>query len=161
MKLPVKGVIVGVAAVGIAAAAFAQPLGNGWLLGAPDDATRFELIQDDAGGFGRAMFEASIRYERMYEAIVDGNLELAAHHWDTIEGSVSAGIVRRPGRAANVNAFLLDDVWDQVMAELESGDQARAEAAFMVARVSCMGCHQAEDVAYLNDQRMFTDLVFE
>jgi len=148
------------AVVGVVGVSVAQPLGEGWLLGAPDDGARFELLQDDAGGFGRAMFEVSVRYERMYEAIVDGNFELALHHWDTIGASIEDGIVRRPGREANARVFVLDGLWDEVAAALESGDRTAAEGAFMQARGACLGCHVAEGREYLNDQGMFNDLVF-
>ena len=117
-------------------------------------------VSIDAGGFGRAMFEVSERYERMYAAIADGNLELAMHHWDTIEGSLNAGIVRRPAREANARAFILDVLWGEVAAVFEGGDVALAEEAFMRVRAACMGCHVAEERPYLNDQPMFNDLVF-
>jgi len=148
-----------VAGVAIAGVTMAQPIGEGWILGAENDAARFELLQDDAGGFGRAMFEASIRYERLYEALTDGNYELARHHWDTIEASIGNGIVRRPGRAPNAEAIFLAQ-WETIDAAFESADQATARAAFMTAREACMACHVAEERAYLNDQRLFTDLVF-
>lgn len=151
--------VTGVAAV--AGVAVAQPLGDGWLLGAPDDATRFEILERDAGGTGRTMLEMSIRYERMYEAVADGNLQLALRNWDGIEGSLSRGLVRRPDRADAANAFLLDTVFATVVEDFESGDIARARDGFMAAREACMGCHVASDLAYINDQRLFRNLVFQ
>ncbi len=141
-------------------AALAQPLGEGWLLGAPDDAARFRLLQSDAGGSGRTMFEMSVRYERIYDAIAYGNLEVAAHYWSSIRGSLRSGIVRRPDRAETANAFILDTLYERVNVELESGDIVRARAVFMEIRGACMGCHVANDLSYLNDQPLFINTVF-
>ncbi|MFT5041048.1 MAG: mono/diheme cytochrome c family protein, partial [Hyphomicrobiaceae bacterium] len=40
-----------------------------------------------------------------------------------------------------------------------SGNQTTAWKGFETARASCISCHQAEAVAHINDQPMFTDLV--
>ena len=83
-----RGLLRRVAAVGLLClgitAAQAQPIGNGWLLGAEDDAERFRLLQGDAAGFSRAMWEVGYRYERLHQAILDGNYELALHDWGGI-----------------------------------------------------------------------------
>ncbi len=147
-------------AIAIAGVAVAQPRGEGWLLGAPDDTARFEILARDAGGTGRTMLEMSIRYERMYEAVADGNLQLAARNWDGIDGSLSRGLVRRPDRTEPAETFLYA-IFDQVMEDFESEDLVRARAGFMTARDACMGCHVASDLAYINDQRLFRNLVFQ
>lgn len=150
-----------VAAGVIAGSAAAQPLGESWLLGAPDDAARFEILERDAGGTGRTMLEMSIRYERMYQAIVDGNLEFALQNWGGIVGSLDRGLVRRPDRADLANAFILDALADAVEAVLEGGDVAASRVAFMQVRGACMGCHQAAELGFMNDQPLFRDLVFD
>jgi hypothetical protein len=144
----------------LAGVAFAQPLGEGWLLGAPDDATRFELLEDDAGGTGRTMFEMSVRFERMYMAVADGDLAIAARYWDSIEGALSRGLVRRPDRTETAEAIFLS-VYDEVEAGFESGDIALARTAFMTARGACMDCHVANDLAEINEQRLFRANVFQ
>ena len=141
--------------------ALAQPLGESWLLGAPDDAARFEILERDAGGTGRTMLEMSIRYERMYQAIVDGNLQFALQNWDGIVGSLDRGLVRRPDRTDLANAFILDTLADEVAVVLESGDVAASQEAFLRVRSACMGCHQASELGYMNDQPLFSDLVLE
>lgn len=152
--------VCGLVALGATGASVAQSLGNGWLLGAETDAKRFELLQDDAGGFGRAMLEVSVRYERMYQAVEIGNLELAGHYWDGIKGSIENGTVRRPGRAANAEKELLASRWDEVDAVFKGTDTAAAQTAFMTARAACMSCHVAEGREYLNRQPLFDNLVF-
>lgn len=146
--------------VAVAGVAFAQPLGEGWLLGAPDDATRFELLEDDAGGTGRTMFEMSVRFERMYMAVVDGDLAIAARYWDSIEGALSRGLVRRPDRTETAEAIFLS-VYDEVEAAFEGGNITEARTAFMTARAACMACHVANDLAEINEQRLFRANVFQ
>lgn len=146
--------------VAIAGVAVAQPRGEGWLLGAPDDTTRFEILERDAGGTGRTMFEMSVRFERMYMAVADGDLAIAARYWDSIEGALSRGLVRRPDRTETAEAIFLS-VYDQVEAAFEGGDIAEARAGFMTARAACMACHVANDLAEINEQRLFRANVFQ
>ena len=40
---------------------------------------------------------------------------------------------------------------------LKSGDRVTAWKGFETARASCITCHEAERVGYMNDQPMFTD----
>lgn len=131
---------------------------DGWVGGADSDEERFRLIERDLGGFGRSMWEVGERWERLYQALADENWELASHHWDGIRAATERGIVRRPGRAENARAELLDTVWEEVRADIESGDGAQAWAGFEKAREACMSCHEAEDRDYLNRQPMFEDL---
>lgn len=152
------GVLGGAALVAVVA--YAQPLGEGWLLGAPDDATRFALLEDDTGGTGRTMFEMSVRFERMYMAVADGDLAIAARYWDSIEGALSRGLVRRADRAETAEAIFYA-VYDEVEAAFESGDIAQARTAFMTAREACMSCHVANDLADINEQRLFRANVFQ
>ena len=84
----------------------------------------------------------------------------ALFNWDGIDGSLSRGLVRRPDRTEPAEAFLYA-IFDQVMEDFESEDLVRARAGFMTARDACMGCHVASDLAYINDQRMFRNLVFQ
>jgi hypothetical protein len=140
---------------GAMTAAHAQPIGQGWLLGAETDDQRWTLLQQDLAGFSRAMWEVGYRYERMFEAIEDGHLELANHHWGGIESAIERGIVRRPGRAPNANSYMLDTLIDDVAGVLEGGDPEQARQAFMTVREACMECHEAERRPYLNDHRLF------
>jgi len=150
----------GLLVVGATGVSVAQSLGNGWLMGAETDAKRFQLLQDDLGGFSRAMLDVSVRYERMYQAIEVGNLALAGHYWGGIKGSIENGTVRRPRRAANAEKELLATRWGEVDAVFKGTDAVAAQAAFMSARSACMSCHVAEGLEYLNRQPLFDNLVF-
>jgi cytochrome c553 len=103
------------------------------------------------------MWEVGDRYEKLYAALVRGNFELASYHWAKIKLTIENGTMKRPARRASADAFLLTGTWDSVNEALESGDRATAWRGFEKARASCMKCHEAERVGYMNDQPMFTD----
>lgn len=128
---------------------------NDWLLGAADDPERFRLIQRQLRGFDQPMWEVGERYTRMHEALTRGNLDLAAYHWEKIKTTIENGIAKRPARRANAEAMFLSPVWADVDADLRSGDRTRAWRGFERAKTACQGCHQAEQVAYMNDQSVF------
>jgi hypothetical protein len=90
-------------------------------------------------------------------ALLRGNFELASYHWAKIKLTIENGTMKRPARRASADAFLLTDTWGSVNEALESGDRATAWRGFEKARASCMKCHEAERVGYMNDQPMFTD----
>ena len=60
-----------------------------------------------------------------------------------------------PARRANAEAVLLAQTWGLVDEALRSEDLALAWRGFETARAACMKCHQAEHVAWMNDQPMF------
>lgn len=131
---------------------------NDWLLRAEGEDARMRLLQEDLAGFSRAMWEVGERWQRIHQALLDGNLKLAAHHHEESGEAIQNGMVRRPARAANSRRLLLDEVWPAFGRALDSGDAASAWKAFEDARSACMACHIAEDMGFLNDQPMFRDL---
>jgi hypothetical protein len=126
-----------------------------WLRIASDDETRWQLLERTFGGFAPAMTEVRDHYGQTFEAIGDGNLELARWHWDRIKTSIELGYLRRPDRQPNADAIFLDSAWPVLDEALAANDHARSRAAFIAARAACMACHLAEDRAYFNDQRLF------
>lgn len=128
---------------------------NDWLLGAADDSERFQLIQRQLRGFDQPMWEVGERYARMHEALTRNNLDLAAYHWEKIRTTIENGVAKRPARQANAEALFLNPVWADVDADLKSGDRTRAWRGFERAKIACQGCHQAEQVPYMNDQSVF------
>lgn len=128
-----------------------------WLRIAPDDDARWRLLESMFGGFAPAMTAVRDHYGMTFESIQDGNLELAAWHWDRVETYVQQGYLRRPDRQANADAIFLDTAWAALDEALRAGDQAASETAFIAARNACMTCHVAEGRAYFNDQRLFRD----
>lgn len=134
-----------------------QAASKRWITEAADDPERFQRIEKYLRGFDQPMWEIGDRYEKLYAALVRGNFELASYHWAKIKLTIENGTMKRPARRASADAFLLTDTWDSVNEALESGDQATAWTGFEKARASCMKCHEAERVGYMNDQPMFTE----
>ncbi|MCH8544939.1 MAG: hypothetical protein LAT61_15355 [Alcanivorax sp.] len=142
-------------------------LGDGWLLEQDSHAARFEQLESYLGGFSSAMWETGHRYDIVYAAIADGNYALADYHWQKIRSAIRNGYTKRPARQANADALFLDGAWGELASALETakesakenenGNGAEVRDAFMVARSACMACHVAEDVPFMNDQKMFRD----
>lgn len=132
---------------------------NQWITEAPSDAERFKRLERYLRGFDQPMWEVGERYQMLYAALGRGNFELAIYHWDKIKITIENGTMKRPARRANAEAMFLKRVWPNVKDAFESGNQTTAWKGFETARASCISCHQAEAVAYINDQPMFTDLV--
>ncbi len=129
-----------------------------WVTEAADDPERFRRIEKYLRGFDQPMWEVGERYEKLYAALVLENFELASYHWAKIKLTIENGTMKRPARRASAEAFLLSGTWDAVNEALASGDSVTAWRGFERARASCMRCHEAEGVGYMNAQPMFTDL---
>jgi cytochrome c1 len=129
-----------------------------WITEAASDPQRFQRIEKYLRGFDQPMWEVGERYEKLYAALLVGNLELASYHWAKIKLTIENGTMKRPARKASANALFLGDTWNSVTANLASGDQITAWKGFKTARTACMKCHEAERVGYMNDQSMFTEL---
>jgi hypothetical protein len=128
---------------------------NDWLLAAPDDESRFRLLQTQLRGFDQPMWEVGERFERVHAALERGNYPLATYHWEKIRTAIENGVAKRPKRRENAESMFLKPVWGDVEADLKSGNSARAWAAFERAKAACRGCHQAEQVPFMNDQPVF------
>ena len=135
-------------------------LADDWLTDT-DEETRAERLSSYLGGFSAAMWETGNRWERMARAIRDDNFELAHYHWDKIGSAIRGGYMKRPARQANADALFLDGIWKEYLETLESGDGEAIRKQFGQARDACMACHVAEDVPFMNDQPMFTELKVE
>lgn len=128
---------------------------DNWLLDAKDDTERFQRIQQMFGGFSMAMQIVGERYDRTYDAIADGNFELANYHWKKIKETIELGTLRRPARAANAEALFLKGPWGAVSEALTAKDKVKAREQFLLARSACLACHVAEKVPFMNDQPRF------
>ena len=129
-----------------------------WITEVANEEERFQRIETYLRGFDQPMWEVGERYEKLYAALVRGNFELASYHWAKIKLTIENGTMKRPARRASADEFLLIGRWSSVNEALGSGDRATAWRGFETARASCMKCHEAEGVGYMNDQPMFTDL---
>lgn len=134
------------------------PTTREWLQDAPDDDSRWRLIEQVLGGYAVSMWEVGQRYQHIHQALSDGNLELAAYHWEELEEAIVAGNIKRPARRGNAEALFLRPLYDSVLEDFQSDDADQAWRGFMAVREACMSCHITEDVAFMNEQPMFTDL---
>jgi len=128
---------------------------DNWLLDAKDDTERFRRIQQMFGGFSLSMQLVGERYDRTYDAIADGNYDLAYYHWKKIKETIELGFLRRPAREANAVAIFLKGPWIPLSETLAAKNKAGAKEQFLAARKACMACHVAEKVPFMNDQPKF------
>jgi hypothetical protein len=134
----------------------APPSAN-WLLDAKDDQERFRRIQIYAGGTHEQMWQIGYRYQQVYQAIIDENWELGLHHWTKLRDVLNVALMKRPNRTPNAEALFLDDTWSQLEDALERRDADDIRRVFLMERETCMACHVAEQMPFLNDAPIFRD----
>ena len=131
---------------------------NHWLTEAESDGERFKRLETYLRGFDQPMWEVGHRYEKVYEAIDNKNYELASYHWKKIKKTIINGYLKRPARQKSADSmFLNNGVWQSLDSALSSKSDKKIKAAFHIARQSCMACHLAEKVPYMNNQKIFHD----
>jgi hypothetical protein len=131
------------------------PSGN-WLLDANDDTERFRRLQVVAGGSDIPMWEIAHRYEELYVAITKNNWEMGVYHLEKLRDRMNTMGMKRPARTQNLEGmFLKSGVYQGMHDALTAKDPARMQREFTTVRAVCMGCHQAENVGYLNDSAVF------
>lgn len=134
-----------------------KPPSPNWLLDAKDDQERFRRIQIYAGGSDQQMWQVGYRYQQVYHAIVDQNWELGVHHWTKLRDVLNVALMKRPFRTPNAEAMFLDTAWPHLYEALKAKDPVKAREAFLVERSTCMACHIAEKMPYMNDSPIFRD----
>lgn len=128
---------------------------NDWLLNAPDDTTRFQLLQRYLRGFDQPMWEVGERFRMIHQALADENWELAVYHWEKTRDTIVNGYLKRPLRQPNSQAMFVDNVFQPTLAAFRAGNPVKAWEAFQTARAVCMACHEAERVTFMNNQTLF------
>jgi hypothetical protein len=104
------------------------------------------------------MWEVGERWVAIHDALGRDNFDLALYHWDKVKTTIENGYMKRPARRANSDALLLNSVHAQVRSAFDTRDRARAWQGFTTARAACITCHEAEKLAFLNNQAMFQNL---
>jgi hypothetical protein len=132
-----------------------QKQSDNWLLEAKDDTERFKRVQQMFGGFSASMQVVGERYEKTYDAVAEGNFDLANYHWKKIKEAIELGYFRRPAREANSVALFLKGPWPSTAEAITSKDKEKAQNAFLSAHSACMACHMAENVPFMNKQPLF------
>jgi len=135
----------------------AEPPSPNWLLDARDDQERFRRIQIYAGGTHEQMWQIGYRYQQVYQAIIDENWELGLHHWRKLSDVLNVALMKRPNRTPNAEAMFLDNAWSQLEDALENRDVDDVRQVFLMERETCMACHVAEQMPFLNGTPIFRD----
>lgn len=105
------------------------------------------------------MWQIGYRYQLVYHAIIDQNWELGLHHWTKLRDVFNVALMKRPNRTPNAEAMFLDTTWKQLDEALKAKDPAKARQAYLAERGTCMACHVAERMPFLNDTPIFRDTV--
>lgn len=116
-----------------------------WLRGDVD--ARFKLVAQHLRGFDMAMVEVGYRYGELYWAARDRNWGYASYQLGKLETAMANGVQRRPKRAAS--ARMLDGAVAQVRAAINATDESRVAAAMETLTATCIACHQAEKVPFI------------
>jgi cytochrome c1 len=133
-----------------------KPPSSNWLLDANDDTERFRRLQLVASGTDIPMWEISQRFEELHLAVSKNNWEMGVYHLEKMRDRMNTAGMKRPARTQNIEAmFLKIGVYQSMHDALTSKDPARMRAEFLTMRNVCMGCHNAENVGFLNDSAVF------
>lgn len=127
-----------------------------WLLDADDDMERFRRLQTAFGGSDMQMAQIGQRYFEIYHAIIRNNPEMALYHLEKIRDYMNVMGMKRPRRTPNLEGMFIESGTYASMREaLESKDNQAMRQQFMAMRETCMACHIAERVGFLNDSSVF------
>lgn len=133
-----------------------RPPSDSWLLDADSDRERFRRIEVALRGLDVHMAEIGVRFDVMHDAIERGNLRLASLEAEKSIETARIAMLKRPGFAGDAGLqYMGRRQWTELIAALESGDQARSRTAFAAVRESCMSCHAARGMGFINDSRIF------
>lgn len=133
-----------------------RPPSDSWLLDADSDTERFRRIEVAMRGLDVHMAEIGVRFGVMHDAIERGNYQLAQLELEKSIETARIAMLKRPGFAGDEGLRYLGQAqWTELRAALEAHDQARSRAAFAAVRESCMSCHTARGMGFINDSRLF------
>jgi hypothetical protein len=132
---------------------------NGWLFSTNDPDERFARIAKHFRGYDNAMLEVGQRFQTVYDALLVDNYDLAEYHFVKIKLAMDNGILKRPKRAPNTKLMYLDNVYEPALAGIKSKDKTKAWEAFALAKNTCMACHDAEKISFMNKQPLFEKTV--
>ena len=141
---------------GLGLAAQRKPPSDSWLLDADSDRERFRRLEVVLRDMDPHMVEIGLRFGIMHDAIGRDNLKLALMELDRTVETAEIGLLKRPGFNAGAGAqYLGIPQWQALRAALESGDGAGARAAFLKVRETCISCHTAQGLDFINNSATF------
>lgn len=131
------------------------PEGRFWLQDAPNDEERWRRLEVYLGGMQGPMFEIGQRWVVFYDALRDENYGLAVDTWSAIARVFVNAVTIRPQYKPAADAMFLRTQWHQMRAALRSGDRDRIWEEFAYTKAVCESCHQATNMEWANDQKVF------
>jgi hypothetical protein len=135
-----------------------RPPSDSWLLDADSDRERFRRIEVALRGLDVHMVEIGARFGVMHDAIARGNLPLAALEADKTIETARIAMLKRPGFGGDEGLkYMGAPQWTALRQALRAGDAAQSQAAFEQVRQSCMACHAARGLGFINDSAVFED----
>jgi mono/diheme cytochrome c family protein len=133
-----------------------KPPSDSWLLDADSDTERFRRIEVALRGLDIQMVEIGARFTVMHDAIERGNLPLAQLEAQKTIESARIAMLKRPGFGSDEGLKYMGAAqWTALMGALQAGDAAKSRAAFLDVRQSCLSCHAARGMSYLNGSALF------
>lgn len=136
-----------------------KPPSTNWLRDANDDTERFRRIESWAGAIDGEMQIIAHRFEELHTAIQKENWDLGIYHWEKIRFRMNVATMKRPARTQNIEGMFLESgVWQSMNDALKARDGEKSRAEFQKALQTCMACHTAEKVGFLNDSPVFKRL---
>lgn len=96
------------------------------------------------------------RSEALHSAIQKGDWDLGIYHLEKLRGRMLTAFIKRPTRIQNLEEAFLDSGIDAALhSTLISTNADRARATFEETRMTCMACHTAEKLVFVNDSTVF------
>lgn len=133
-----------------------KPPSRNWLRDANDDTERFRRIELWAGAGDLEMQDIAHRFEELHAAVQKENWEMAIYQWEKIRGRMIVAAIKRPTRTQNLEDMFLDSGVYQAMHDaLTARNAERSRSEFQRARQTCMACHVAEKIGFINDSAVF------
>lgn len=133
-----------------------KPPSRNWLRDADDDRERFRRIELWSGAGDLEMQDIAHRFVELHAAIQQENWDIGIYHWEKIRGRMTIAAMKRPTRTQNMEVILFDSgTWKAMHDALTAKNAVRARTEFLRARESCMTCHVAEKIGFLNTSAVF------
>ena len=136
------------------------PEGRNWLLDAPNDEERWRRLETYLGGMQGPMFEIGQRFVVFYDALRDENYALAIDIWMAIARVFVNAVTIRPQYKPAADAMFLRTQWHEMLNALRSSDPDVIWEEFVYTKAVCQSCHQATNMEWANNQRVFQDTVY-
>jgi hypothetical protein len=134
----------------------AKPPSDSWLLDADSNWDRFRRIEVVLRGADIHMFEIGIRFGELRDAVAHSEFDLAAHQIQRIVQAAEIATLKEPGWVEGRGIeYLGRPQWQALRAAVLARDGPASRNALLAVRRTCLACHAARNMEYLNRQELF------